>query len=137
MAGLGGYESHRGQEFNHHMLPRCQPLIEAIAHRMAYEAAKNGGVHPKVLCLFEQLCIETDLSWYVEKGLFTRSDFLDSMTEAYNAALPVLLHGRQRLETGDYITAPIMTSKAWEEFFSGLPEFGVAGIKLKDGRSKL
>ena len=104
---------------------------------MAYEAAKLRGVHPEVLCLFEKLCIETDMSWYLEEGLVTRSGFLDSMTEAYSAALPVLLHERQRLETIDYITAPIMTFESWEEFCSELPAFGGAGAKLRNNQSKL
>lgn len=137
IAKLGGYGHHRNQGFNQHILPRCQSLVEAIGHRMAYEAAKHRGVPPEVLCLFEKLCIEADMSWYIEKGLVTRSGFLDSMTEAYSAALPVLLRERQRLETGDYITAPIMTSGSWEEFCGELPAFGGAGTESRNNQSKL
>ncbi|KAH6972674.1 hypothetical protein EDB80DRAFT_596136 [Ilyonectria destructans] len=137
MANLGGYNNHRNQEFNRHILPRCRSLVEAIGHRMAYEAAKDKGVRSEVLCLFEKLCIEADMGWYVEKGLVTRVAFLDSITDAYDAALPILLQERQTLETADYITAPIMTSESWEEFCGGLQAFGGSCAKLNNHQSKL
>ena len=124
IASLGGYKSHRNQAFDRHILPRCKPLIEAIGHRMAYEAAKEAGVRSEVLDLFQRQCISTDLSWYVERGLIARETFLDSTAEAYNRASPILLHALQESEEMDsFITAPIVSEVAWESFVGGLPTF--------------
>lgn len=123
IVSLGGYQHHRGEEFNRCILPRCRSLIEAVGHRMAYEAARDAEVPPEVLRLFENLSIENDLSWYVENGLLTRAGFFDTLAEAYHAAVPVLLRQRQTSELDAYITAPIITSQAWDRFHGELQVF--------------
>ncbi|KAK4129680.1 hypothetical protein N657DRAFT_90700 [Parathielavia appendiculata] len=123
IAELGGYEEHRGQDFNRHILPRCRPLIEAIGHRMAYEAARDSGVCPKIVYLFEMLCLATDLSWYISEERTITPTFHDSLVKAYDDVLPDMLKAVQESETNEYITAPIVSDKLWTEFVGGLPLF--------------
>lgn len=127
IAELGGYEGHRGQDFNRHILPRCRPLIEAIGHRMAYEAARDTGVCPKVVHLFEMLCLATDLSWYVAEERTITPTFHDALVKAYDDVLPDMLKAVQDSEENEYITAPIVSDESWTEFVEGLPLFDYPG----------
>ena len=105
---------------------------------MAYEAAKDSGVRSEVLDLFQKSCISTDLSWYVERGLVTRASFLDSIAEAYDRAFPILLNTLQdSKEADDYITAPIMSGKAWDNFVKMLPAFDYRSNRLGGYQSKI
>lgn len=104
---------------------------------MAYEAAVDAGVGPEILDLFEKLCMESDLAWFVENRLVTRANFFASLAEAYDAALLSLTSGGEADQTAAYITAPIITSKAWEEFVNGLETFESPRIRSRDSQSKL
>lgn len=125
MAELGGYQNHRGQDFNRHILPRCRPLIEAIGHRMAYEAARDAGVCPKVVHLFEMMCLATDLiCWDVPEPRTTITPaFHDALVEAYDDVLPDMLKEVRGSEANAYITAPIASEESWTEFVQQLPVF--------------
>ncbi|KAK4140589.1 acyl-CoA dehydrogenase/oxidase [Dichotomopilus funicola] len=124
IAELGGYEKHRGQDFNRHILPRCRPLIEAIGHRMAYEAAKDSGVDPKVVHLFEMLCLTTNLGWDVAEERTITPGFHDALVKAYDDVLPDMLKAMQdESDDNEYITAPIVSDESWSEFVQGLPSF--------------
>jgi acyl-CoA oxidase len=94
---------------------------------MACEAAQLYGVHPTVLRLYELLCISADLSWYVENGIITRSEFFKSIANAYDAVFPILLGLLKDRETNPYITAPIMASESWAAFMRGLSSFEFQG----------
>lgn len=125
LSSLGGYETHRGQAFNNHILPKCRPLIEAIGQRMAYEAAKVSGCDSSVLFLYEKLCMFADLSWYTENLITTRSDFFKSMDEAYANALPNLLCNleKQKQNLKGFIHAPIVTEESWVTFLHELKAY--------------
>lgn len=123
LAELGGYKEHRGLEFNRHILPRCRPLVEAIGHRMAYEAARDSGVCPKVLRLFEMLCLATDLSWRLSEDRAITQTFHDSLVKAYDEVLPDMLKAVLESEAKDYVTAPIVSDKSWTTFVGELPSF--------------
>ena len=137
IADLGKNENHRSQAFNRHLLPRCRPLVEAIGHRMAYEAAKDSGVRSELLDLFQWLCISADLSWYVENCLVTREGALNSVAEAYSRAFPILLDEINSTAADDYITAPIVSEMSWEKFVDGLPSYGNPSDKSDGYQSKL
>jgi acyl-CoA oxidase len=121
---LGGYEAHRNESFNSHILPKCRSLIEAIGHRMAYEAAKDSGCNLAVLALYEKMCMSADLSWYTENLITTRSDFFRSADEAYENALPHLLCTleEQKKEFKSLIYAPI-TDQSFDMFIRGLKAY--------------
>ncbi|KAH6605375.1 Acyl-CoA dehydrogenase/oxidase [Trichoderma cornu-damae] len=135
ISGLGGYDAHRSQAFDNHILPRCRLMIEAVGHRMAYEAAQAAGIDEAVLLLYERLCMSADLSWYTENGITTRSSFFASVDEAYEAALPVLLRmlDEQEPRLRGYISAPIASAESWDSFLPGLQTFG----SKADGSLKL
>ncbi|UKZ78687.1 hypothetical protein TrVFT333_006433 [Trichoderma virens FT-333] len=124
MSLLGGYKAHRSDAFNNHVLPKCRSLIEAIGHRMAYEAAKDSGCNPAVLSLYEKICMSADLSWYTENLITTRSDFDRSVDEAYEDALPYLLHTleEQKHELKDFIYA-LVTAQSFDIFVQGLKAY--------------
>lgn len=123
LAELGGYKQHRGQEFNRHLLPRCRPLIEAIGYRMAYEAARDSGVCPKVLRIFELLCLAAGPGWPMSEDNTAIPTFHDDLVKAYDEVLPEMLQGVQETEVNDYITAPIVSDESWASFVEGLPSF--------------
>ena len=137
LAELGGYKEHRGQEFNRHILPRCRPLVEVIGHRMAYEAARDAGVCPKVLRLFEMLCLATDLGWrWSEDRNITRMCH-DALVRAYDEVLPDMVKAVGESEVNDYIAAPIVSDESWTTFVGGLPSFGYPGDGVGGYQPKL
>ncbi|KAK3291980.1 uncharacterized protein B0H64DRAFT_420171 [Chaetomium fimeti] len=142
IAELGGYEKRRGEPFNRHILPRCRPLVEAMGHRMAYEAARDAGVCPTALRLFELVCLAGDPGWRASSSSSSAGEgaggagagagagagpgraFDDDLVRAYEEALPDML--RTVAESGDlgeYVTAPILEDGAWDAFVGQLPAF--------------
>lgn len=112
---------HRGEEFNRSLLPRCMALVEAMGHRMAYEAAVDAGVDSSLLRVYEAGAILLDLSWYTENWVFTRQQAYEreeiALTEAF-AKLDTILDA-----TGakDYAFAAIASEPAWKNFVAQLP----------------
>jgi acyl-CoA oxidase len=128
MNGFSG--GHRSDDFNRQILPLCQPLIEAVGHRLAYEAALEAHVDRKLLDLYEIGAIRKDASWYVEHaGLSRRSQMqMEDTALSEMPELSKLLYG-----TGaePYCSAPIVSGKAWNEFVSRLPKYGSFGDMVK------
>jgi len=58
---------HRASDFDRLVLPNCLSFVQAIGHRMAYDAAVSVGVDPCLIDLYEASCVKLDLSWYVER----------------------------------------------------------------------
>ncbi|EKM52531.1 uncharacterized protein PHACADRAFT_198586 [Phanerochaete carnosa HHB-10118-sp] len=57
---------YRGARANELLLPRCLPFVEAIGHRMEFEAATNAGVSAPLVCLYELGAVGAGLAAYVE-----------------------------------------------------------------------
>ena len=57
---------HRSAEVNRLVLPHCQPVMEAIGHRMAYDAAVAQGVRPCLIDLYVANVVRCDPAWYAE-----------------------------------------------------------------------
>ncbi|KAF5368954.1 hypothetical protein D9758_003064 [Tetrapyrgos nigripes] len=88
-------KTHRSEEVNNHVLPRCQKIVEAIGHRLAYEAAagasQNGVAIPTcVLDLFKISVVRLDEAWYIENipGL-TRKTLDEQEVKAMAAVLEI------------------------------------------------
>jgi hypothetical protein len=62
---------HRSESFIRPILPLCLPLVQAIGHRMAYEAAVAARLDPGPISLFEIGVVKNDASWHVENHLLT------------------------------------------------------------------
>lgn len=114
---------HRSVEFNNVILPRCQSLVEAIGHRMAYEAAVAAGVDADLLALYEAGVIMQDSSWYVEHAGLTRGELFDRESRALDAVLPRLEEMLDATGAEEYVDAPILSQEAWDNFESSLEGF--------------
>ncbi|KAJ5169359.1 uncharacterized protein N7500_002142 [Penicillium coprophilum] len=112
-------EGHRSEAFNNRILPHCRPIVLAIGHRMAYEAAVNAGVDSDLLTLFEVGVIKTDFSWYVENLGLSRADLFDMECKAADSVLPRIGEILNRLDKMEpYLTAPILSAERWEKFIA-------------------
>jgi hypothetical protein len=116
-------DQHRSVEFNNAILPRCQSLIEAIGHRMAYEAAVAAGVDTDLLALFEAGCILQDSSWYVQHAGLSRGEQYEHESKALNAVLPRLESLLEGTGAEEYVDAPILSQTAWDAFEASLEVF--------------
>ncbi|KAH8701956.1 acyl-CoA dehydrogenase/oxidase [Talaromyces proteolyticus] len=114
---------HRSVEFNNAILPRCQSLVEAIGHRMAYEAALAAGIDPDLLALYEAGVIMQDSSWYVQHAGLTREMQFDRESSAMNAVLPRLEQMLDDTDAKEYVDAPILSKDAWNDFENSLDTF--------------
>ncbi|KAL4976061.1 acyl-CoA dehydrogenase/oxidase [Aspergillus desertorum] len=118
---LGGM--HRSEEFNRNILPLSLPLIQAIGHRMASEAARDANIKPELLALYESGAVLEDPAWYTEQGGISRRAQREMEAQAADALIPELenlLH-----ETGGamYSNAPMASDKLWSVFVSELETF--------------
>ena len=114
---------HRSDHFNSHILPHSRGLVEAIGHRMAFEAAVSASVDPELLALFEINCVMNDMSWYVENMGMTRAKLFEKEARATSALLPRLKQLVESLGAKQYVTAPIVSQEQWEMFVHTLPAF--------------
>jgi len=132
---------HRSQLTNTYILPKCQKIVEAIGHRMAYDAAvesvKNGrhvgpngagGLIPEcVIDLFEASIIRLDEGWYIDNiPGFTRRVIENKEIEALQGMMEVAgdLIDRWRLVESGYVKAPIRSEETWGNFVKSLEVFG-------------
>ena len=134
MADLG--TGHRSDEFNRLVLPLCQPIVEAIGHRMAYEAAVKEKVDPDILALFTIGVIKHDSSWYVEHLKLGRREQQEMEDNALTALLPRLEELLEATGAKPYCVAPIVSDDAWNEFVGSLPHFeGEAYVEIIPGNT--
>lgn len=122
---MASMTAHRTEDFNRLILPLCQPLVESIGHRMAYEAALAAAVDDDVVRLYEMEAMKKDLSWYVENMGLSRKTAVETEAEIFVAILerfPVLLAELEE-EIGPFCTAPILSEKNWHDFVEKLPKF--------------
>ncbi|KAI0666662.1 acyl-CoA dehydrogenase NM domain-like protein [Trametes maxima] len=122
---------HRSAEVSRLVLPRCQPMMEAIGHRMAYDAAIQQGVRPALVDLFVANAVALDAAWYAEHADLSRSQQQAMSMCAMDAVLPMLDDVVKEMDVFAYVTAPIMSEERWSEFVDGLKTFaGDARVTL-------
>ncbi|KAH8085460.1 putative acyl-CoA oxidase [Cristinia sonorae] len=130
--GLGA--GHRSEAFNRLVLPLCQPLIEAIGHRMAYDAAVKAKVPQNLIDLYVANALKHDASWYVEHAKIGRRKIAEIEDKALSALLPQLDALLEATGAAPYCHAPIVSDNTWKAFVDSLPHFGgVAQINLIPG----
>ena len=117
-------KSHRSEEYNIHILPQCQTLIEAIGHRMAYDAAVSVNLDPCLIDLYVSSCIKLDAAWFAEKGGLSRRRQREMENMAIDAMSPRLEEFIALADVEPYITAPIFSSSRWEEYVNEIPAYG-------------
>ena len=124
--GLGA--GHRSEAFNRLVLPLCQPLVEAIGHRMAYDAAVKFKVPQDLIDLYVANSVKHDASWYIEHAGFTRRKVAELEDKAASAVLPQLDALLEGTGAGPYIHAPIVSDEAWAAFVAKLPHYGGTAV---------
>jgi acyl-CoA oxidase len=118
---VGGYRQHRSQAFNQHVLPLCRPLVEAIGHRMAYEAAQQAGISSDVLELYERLSASKPLIYLSAQSMGKARCGDPLLDEQYESTLAqIRSESLHRDPVDDYITAPIVSEEKWNDFTNGL-----------------
>jgi len=114
---------HRSELFNQRILPICRPLIEAISHRMAYEAALDSGtVHKPLLDLYEITAIRLNGAWFAEHPELNMGVMRQQQLEeaAVTAAAPHLARYMEESEAKAYAQAPILSKEKFIKFYDSL-----------------
>ncbi|KAG0698693.1 acyl-CoA dehydrogenase NM domain-like protein [Suillus ampliporus] len=109
------------QAFMQYVQPRCQLMVESMAHRMAYDAAVDQGVSQCLIDVYLVSAIKIDAAWYVEHGMFTRQKIARMEDAALLAALPRLEEFLTAMEVEPYVPSPVISDERWEEFSKTLP----------------
>ncbi|KAH9477756.1 Peroxisomal acyl-coenzyme A oxidase 3 [Psilocybe cubensis] len=117
---LSTVSSSRDPKIAGRLLPACQPLLEAIGHRMAYEIAVKEGIDKDILELFLASVIKLDQAWYSENAGITRDQQNKMEADAAERLLPRLEDFIEALDTKEYITAPIVSDESWNQFVDSL-----------------
>ncbi|KAH8422380.1 putative acyl-CoA oxidase [Aspergillus melleus] len=121
LLSIGGF--HRSEKFNRNILPLSLPLVQAVGHRMALEAAQNAGIDPKLLELYEAGVIREDSAWYSEQGGLSRKTQFEMEAKAADALLPDLDGLVQDTGSPAYSYAPMSSEGLWDGFVEGLESF--------------
>ncbi|KZV69236.1 acyl-CoA dehydrogenase NM domain-like protein [Peniophora sp. CONT] len=111
---------HRSEGVNKRILPRCLAFVEAIGHRLAYDAAVSAGVMPELVELFVVNIMRRDSAWYAEEAGLTRKDQLAREEKALDAVLPHVDRLVDELNLRPYVTAPIVSDDDWSAFAGSL-----------------
>ena len=115
-AALASCSHHRSNEVNRLILPQCQPIIEAIGHRMAYDAAVAAGVDSSLVDLYVASVVKLDASWYSENADFGRRALADLETRSLDAVLPQLGTLIAKMGVEPWITSKIVSDERWDAF---------------------
>ena len=132
-ATLAAASSHRSSTYNQEILPRSLPLIQAIGHRLSYDAARGAAVDAPLLDLFEIASVLQDEAWYVESLGMTRAKLREREAVALDAVFPHLEDYLVRMDVAPYIIAPISSDEKWELFVDTLETFGETNSELGAG----
>lgn len=123
--------NHRAENFNRDILPLSLPLVQAVGHRLAYEAAKEVKIDANLLSLYESCVIKEDSAWYAEQGGISRTSQQEMEAQAADALFPSLMELVQKTGIQHYSNAPMASDRAWDEFVSELETFsGEASVDI-------
>ncbi|KAJ7929607.1 acyl-CoA dehydrogenase NM domain-like protein [Mycena leptocephala] len=117
-------KDHRSPEYNQRILPELMPLIQAMGHRIAFEAASAAQVEPCLLDLYVASCVKLDPAWYVEKLGLTRRAQQAMEQHAIAAVYPRLEDFLDRMHVEPYITAPLVSDERWKAYLGTLKTYG-------------
>ncbi len=121
---LKSISHHRSAEVNRLILPHCQPVMEAIGHRMAYDAAVAQGVRPCLVDLYVANVVKLDSAWYAEHAGLGRGAQQEMATRAMDEVLPILGELVQEMDMLAYVKAPMVSDESWAAFVKSLKIFG-------------
>lgn len=122
--------SHRGEKFNSLILPLCQPLIQAIGHRMAYEAALDAGLDQHQLDLFEVHSMKANAACYSDFASIGWWEQHEMEEKAATEALRFFDRDVKRLEAAPFAVAPMLSDERWRIFTNELHCFSSGDMEL-------
>ncbi|KAJ7099112.1 acyl-CoA dehydrogenase NM domain-like protein [Mycena epipterygia] len=129
---------HRGSQMDSMILPQCQSLIEAVGHRIAYDAAIESGVDPLIVDLYVASVLKHDTAWYVEHANLPRFSQRAMERDSVEALYPKLDLLLAMLDVASCVTAPIVSDERWNSYVHGLLSFtGPIPHVVNDVRSHL
>jgi len=111
---------HRSEEVNRKILPNCQLIVEAIGHRMAYDAAVAQNLDRGLIDLYVASVMKLDPGWYIENAGLTRSAMMEMEAVALDAVLPKMESYVDGMGMEKYVTAPIVSDEKWNRFLGTL-----------------
>ncbi|KAL1948493.1 hypothetical protein VTO73DRAFT_12568 [Trametes versicolor] len=115
---------HRSELANQLLLPRCLPYVEAIGHRMAFEAATAAAVPTPLLHLYEAGVVGVDLATYVEFGLVaSRRKWAEEEAAAVSEVYERLEEFLEATGAAPYARAPCVSQEAWDAYVETLPVY--------------
>ncbi|KHO01645.1 Acyl-CoA dehydrogenase/oxidase [Metarhizium album ARSEF 1941] len=121
---MGTEGSNRNELLDAMILLRCRKLVQAVGHRMAYEAAlESSTVTVEMLRLYEATCMLKDPGWYVENTKFTSSKLDEHHAMAVRALLPSLDKLLDESGAAAWVTSPILSEQRWTDFVGKLAEY--------------
>lgn len=119
--------------YDREVLPRSLLLIQAIGHRIAYDAARSTQVDSPLLDLFELASVLQDEAWYIECLGMTRAKLRERETLALEAVFSRLEEYLARMDVAPYVIAPIVSDEKWDKFIGTLQTFGETSSRLGAG----
>lgn len=130
-------QSHRSRSIEATLLPHCQPFIEAVGHRLAYEAALKHNVDRRLVDLFVASVMQDtgDVAPAEEFGIGLearkRNKVIGCATVIYEAG--VMERMLDALNVEAYIKSPMVTKAKWDEYVGGLTIFGASEGAMTGG----
>lgn len=121
---LATMRHHRSDDFDRVILPECQPLVQAIGHRMAYEAAVAANVDQCLIDVYVASCVKLDSAWYVENLGLSRLEQREMEAKAIDVMFPRLEEFLELTEVEPYISAPIVSEEKWTGYIASLAACG-------------
>lgn len=109
-------KGHRDPQFGALILPQCESALLALGYALAHSAAADAGVPQPLLDVFEVGMIKQDAVWFSENSSINDQERLVMEDQAVQRALPHLKEYVDAMDIRKYITAPIVSDSAWEEW---------------------
>jgi acyl-CoA oxidase len=113
-AKLESFPDHRSPLAERVLLPYCQPLIETIGSRLAYDSARERGLDPTIINMFVASAISEDPGWFSENANLPREKQIEMELDAASALLPQLDQLLEQLDVEQYVVAPIVANQRWD-----------------------
>ncbi|KAH9921831.1 hypothetical protein B0H21DRAFT_177663 [Amylocystis lapponica] len=127
---------HRDARFNDLLLPQAEPALVALGHAYAYAAARDAGLPQPLLDLFECAVMKLDAAWYAEHAGIGEDARMMREDAAVRAALPHIREYADALDVRRWVTAPIVSDKAWEAWVKQLRSHRGDGLQESYGRKQ-
>ncbi|KAJ7747812.1 acyl-CoA dehydrogenase/oxidase [Mycena metata] len=112
--------SHRSAAYNTLVLPKSELMVRAIGHRIAYDAAVDAKLDPRITELYLASAVKQDAGWYAEHVDFGGAKQDAAENAALLAALPCLDEWFLRTRAERYSQVPILSAANWKAFTHGL-----------------